>query len=198
MSPKRTVYTKCFSSQEPGEMITVILCDFSSLFHLVLERYQFSCVWLCEPVNHSPLVSSVCGISHARILEWIAISCSREFSQPRNWAHVSCVSYIGRQILHNEHHLEILADRECRNILFCVVHLCVCIFKKQNIGNFKGTNEPSYTVSLWVLSHKKIVTSELLICFSRVYFKIYLFISLLWLLCESQNIKSSLNIYIRS
>ena len=35
-------YGQCFSSQEPGEVITVILCDFSSLFHLVLERYQFS------------------------------------------------------------------------------------------------------------------------------------------------------------
>ena len=65
------------------------------------------------------------------------------------------------------------------NYSLCVVHLCVYIFRKQNIGNFKGTDEPSYTVSLWVLSHKKVVTSELLICFSRVYFKIYLLISLL-------------------
>ena len=41
-------------------------------------------------------VSSVHEISQARILEWVAISFSRESSQPKDWTHVSC---IGRQIL---------------------------------------------------------------------------------------------------
>ena len=54
-------------------------------------------VWLfCDPMDCSPPGSSVHGISQARILEWVAISFSRESSQPRNWTHVS---YIGRQIL---------------------------------------------------------------------------------------------------
>jgi len=35
--------------------------------------------------------SSVHGISHARILEWIAISSSRESSQSRDRTHVSCI-----------------------------------------------------------------------------------------------------------
>ena len=33
----------------------------------------------------SPPDSSVCGIFQTRILEWVAISFSRGFSQPRNW-----------------------------------------------------------------------------------------------------------------
>ena len=40
---------------------------------------------------------SVCGISQARILAWVAISCSRS-SWPRNQAHISCFS---RQILYH-------------------------------------------------------------------------------------------------
>ena len=34
------------------------------------------------------------GILQARILEWVAISFSRESSQPRDQTHVSCVSCI--------------------------------------------------------------------------------------------------------
>ena len=37
-------------------------------------------------------VSSVHGILQARTLEWIAISFSRESSQPRNWTRVSCTA----------------------------------------------------------------------------------------------------------
>ena len=36
--------------------------------------------------------SSVHGIFQARILEWIAISFSRESSLPRNWPRVSCIA----------------------------------------------------------------------------------------------------------
>ena len=43
--------------------------------------------------------SSVHGIFQARILEWVAISFSRESSQPRDQIHISCASCIGRQIL---------------------------------------------------------------------------------------------------
>ena len=42
--------------------------------------------------------SSVHWISQARILEWIAISFSRESSQPRDWTWVSC---IGKWILYH-------------------------------------------------------------------------------------------------
>ena len=50
-----------------------------------------------DPMNCSSPVSSVHGILHVRILEWVAISFSRGSSQPRDQTHVSC---IGRRILY--------------------------------------------------------------------------------------------------
>ena len=35
-----------------------------------------TCPTLCDPIDSSPLGSSVSGILHARILEWVAISFS--------------------------------------------------------------------------------------------------------------------------
>ena len=43
---------------------------------------------LCDPVDCSPQGSSVHGILQARILEWVAMSFSRESSQPRDRTHV--------------------------------------------------------------------------------------------------------------
>ena len=40
----------------------------------------------------SPPGSSVHGISQARILEWVAISFSRGFSQPRDQSYISCLT----------------------------------------------------------------------------------------------------------
>ena len=56
-----------------------------------------SCPTLCNPTDCNPPGSSVHGILQARILEWAAISFSRESSQPRDWTSLSC---IGRQILY--------------------------------------------------------------------------------------------------
>ena len=52
-----------------------------------------SCVWLCNPMDCSLPDFSVHGIFQARVLEWVAISYSRD------WIWVFCVSCIGRQIL---------------------------------------------------------------------------------------------------
>ena len=52
----------------------------------------------CNPMNCSLSGSSVHGIFHARILEWVAISFSRASSQPRDQTCISCVSCIGKQI----------------------------------------------------------------------------------------------------
>ena len=41
-----------------------------------------SCPTLCNPIDCSPAGSSVHGISQARILEWAAISYSRDLSDP--------------------------------------------------------------------------------------------------------------------
>ena len=56
---------------------------------------------LCDPVDYRPPDSSVHGIFQARILEWVAISFSRESSWTRDWACVSCVSCIGRWIIYH-------------------------------------------------------------------------------------------------
>ena len=44
-----------------------------------------SCATLCDPMDCSLPVSSVHGILQARVLEWVAISFSRGYSQPRDW-----------------------------------------------------------------------------------------------------------------
>ena len=44
------------------------------------------------PMDCSPAGSSVHGILQARMLEWVAISFSRETSWPRDWTCVSCFS----------------------------------------------------------------------------------------------------------
>ena len=51
-----------------------------------------SCLTLCNSMDCSPPGSSVHGILQARILEWVAISFSREFSWPRDRTSISCVS----------------------------------------------------------------------------------------------------------
>ena len=54
---------------------------------------------LCNPMDCSPPGSSAHGIFQARILEWVAISSSTGSFSPRDRTHISCISYIGRQIL---------------------------------------------------------------------------------------------------
>ena len=43
------------------------------------------CLTLCDPLDCSPPVCFVHGISQARILEWVAISFSWGFSPPKDW-----------------------------------------------------------------------------------------------------------------
>ena len=57
------------------------------------------CPTHCDPMDCSLPGSSVHGILWARILQWVAMPSSRGSSRPMDWTHVSCVSYIGRQIL---------------------------------------------------------------------------------------------------
>ena len=63
------------------------------------------CPTLCDPMDCSPPGSAVHGILQAKILEWVAISFSRGgSSQPRNWTHVSCTSWIGWSVLYHWRH----------------------------------------------------------------------------------------------
>ena len=60
-----------------------------------------SCPALCNPMCCSPPGSSVPGVFQARVLEWVAVSLSRESSRPRDQTWVSC---IGRRILYRWSH----------------------------------------------------------------------------------------------
>ena len=51
-----------------------------------------SCPTLLQPHGLYPPGSSVHGISQARIMDWIAISSSRVFSQPRDQTFASCTA----------------------------------------------------------------------------------------------------------
>ena len=54
---------------------------------------------LCNPMDRNPPGSSDHGVFQARVLGWVAISYSRRSSLLWDWTHVSCISYIDRQIL---------------------------------------------------------------------------------------------------
>ena len=56
-----------------------------------------SCSTLSDSMDYSPPGSSVHEILLSRILEWVAISSSRGYSQPRDWTHVCCVSHLSHQ-----------------------------------------------------------------------------------------------------
>ena len=75
-----------------------------SSIYFVLKTMCYCCLAaktylaLLWPMDCSPTGSSVCGISQARILEWVAISFSRGFSWLRDPAHVPCFD---RQIFYH-------------------------------------------------------------------------------------------------
>jgi len=74
----------------------------------VCAKWLQSFLTLCDAIDCSLPGSSLHGILQAGILEWVAMSSSRESSWPRNWTHISYVSCIGRQVLYYWHHLKIL------------------------------------------------------------------------------------------
>ena len=53
-------------------------------FLLITRMCAQSCLTVCNPMDYSPLGSSVHGILQVRRLEWVAISFSRGSSWPRN------------------------------------------------------------------------------------------------------------------
>ena len=110
----RIKFTPCVSSALAGRSFTASITNFSSAgnyyfmrigsdLHLsfigvIISYYQKNKRWsevsqlcptLCNPMDCSLPGSSFHGIFQARILEWVAISFSRGYSQPRDWTWVS-------------------------------------------------------------------------------------------------------------
>ena len=61
--------------------------------------YAQSCPAVCDPMDYNLPGSFVLGIIQTRLLEWVAISSSRESCPPRDGTCSSCLSCIDRQIL---------------------------------------------------------------------------------------------------
>ena len=61
-------------------------------FNMWIGGVSCSVMSPCNPMDRSPPGFSVHGILQARKLEWVAISFSRGFSQPRNRTRVSCIA----------------------------------------------------------------------------------------------------------
>ena len=93
-------------------LLTVLLYTTPNIFYPHLNRHDIimrakspqSCPTL-DPMDRSLPGSSVHGILHTRILQWVAISFSRGSSQPRHRIHISHVSCTGRQVLYHKCHL---------------------------------------------------------------------------------------------
>ena len=75
--------------------------DFNIAMLCMHARSLQSCTTLCDPMDNSPPVCSVHGILQAGMLEWVAVSFSKESSQPRDPARVSYISCIGRPVLYH-------------------------------------------------------------------------------------------------
>ena len=73
------------------ELSSPMLYSKSLLVIYFIHESEVAQLWptLCDPQDCSPPGSSVHGIFQARILEWVAISCSRRSFQPRDWTWVS-------------------------------------------------------------------------------------------------------------
>ena len=87
--------------------------------YLCVCAQLLSCVQLCNPMECSPPGSSVHGIFPTRILEQIAISCSRGFSQLRD----------GTRVFHLLHwQVDSLLLSHLRSHIYVCVCICVYIY----------------------------------------------------------------------
>ena len=77
----------------------------------------------------SPPGSSVHQILQVRIPEWVAMPFSRGSFWPRDQTHVSCASWIARQILYHQHHMESPSETQ---MYLMAEHQNTCIEKQQN------------------------------------------------------------------
>ena len=83
-----------------GLNVCVCVCaELTSRGWMCVCVHALSCLTLCDPMHCSPQGSSVHGIFQGRMLEWVAIFYSREFSWPTDQNCISCVSFTGRWIL---------------------------------------------------------------------------------------------------
>ena len=84
MSTERVTESETTERLSTAQYLLYVVCMHASLLQ--------SCLTLYDPMDCSPPGSSVHGILHARILEWVAILFSRGSSRPRDWTWVFCIA----------------------------------------------------------------------------------------------------------
>ena len=70
----------------------------------IVKSERESCSVVSDPMDCSPLGSSVHGIIQARILEWVAVLSSRGLFRPRDRTHITYVSCL-RRVPYHKHYL---------------------------------------------------------------------------------------------
>ena len=88
-----TISKSCFLAKWRSMIRTLQQCCSIMAIHdnFLLLSAQL-CPILCDPMNCNPPDFSVHGISQSKILEWVAISFSRESSWPRDRTCISCLA----------------------------------------------------------------------------------------------------------
>ena len=95
------------------------------------------CLNLYGPMDCSLSGSSVHGIFQARLLDWVAISYSRDHSQPTDRIPVSCISCIGKWIVYHQRHLgslSLIVLLSIYNVYIISVHIFSFLLGKCNTG----------------------------------------------------------------
>ena len=87
------------------------------------SEFAHSCLTLCDPMGCSLPGFSVHGIFQARVLEWVAISFSREPSQPRNRTQVSRIA--GRRFTIWATREDLLSVYTLINFMSCYIDLFI-------------------------------------------------------------------------
>ena len=82
-------YRHCLLHQQKKEKKRAV---FHTLCHCACAPSRSVMPNSCDPTDCSPPDSSIHGILQARILEWVAISCSRGSSRSRHQTWVSCIA----------------------------------------------------------------------------------------------------------
>ena len=75
LGPSKLLQMSRFNIFMANSLLCVCIHSTYSTVHAAAKSLQ-SCLTLCDPIDGSPLGSSVPGILQAKILEWIAISFS--------------------------------------------------------------------------------------------------------------------------
>ena len=138
ISVRTVTYSKRYKAYFRG-CVCVCVCVFVTVIQ--------SCPIFCNPMDCSLPGNLVHGILQARILEWVAISFSREYFWPKDQTQVSC---IGRKVLYHLSHqgspLEAVLAREKQN----------CKVEKTNHSNgiqgaLRGADQFSLNLLWWFL-----------------------------------------------